>query len=116
MEFTLGLIGGITGILAALIALIIAGIGDAFEMEGAGEISTLGWFAVLAGVVGIAGSIVVKFHAKVGGILMLVAGVGGAIAISMFWILSGILLIAGGLVGVIRKTKPVPAAVQQTEA
>ena len=42
-EFVLGLIGGIFGIICAFIALLIGGMGAAFEAEGANTIIGLGW-------------------------------------------------------------------------
>lgn len=104
-EFVLGLIGGVIGIFAAMIALMIGGIGAEFGASDGNTIIALGWVAVLLAIVGIVGSVIVKFKPKVGGILLLVSGVGGFICISAFWILSGVLLIIGGLMGVVRKNK-----------
>ncbi|PGZ97119.1 hypothetical protein COE51_15155 [Bacillus pseudomycoides] len=104
-EFVLGLIGGIFGILCAFMALMIGGIGAAFEADGANSIIGLGWAAIALSILGIVGSVMVKSKAKVGGIMMLVAAIGGIICISAFYILPGILLLIGGLMGVFRKEK-----------
>ncbi|MDA1657918.1 DUF4064 domain-containing protein [Bacillus cereus group sp. TH150LC] len=104
-EFVLGLIGGIFGIICAFIALMIGGMGAAFEADGANTIIGLGWGAVGLSTLGIVGSVMVKSKAKVGGIMMTVAAVGGFICISAVYLLPGILLLIGGLMGIFRKDK-----------
>lgn len=104
-EFVLGLIGGIFGIICAFIALLIGGMGAAFEAEGANTIIGLGWGAVGLSILGIVGSVMVRSKAKAGGIMMTVAAIGGFICISIFFLLPGILLLIGGLMGIFRKDK-----------
>lgn len=107
-EFVLGLIGGIFGIICAFIALMIGGMGAAFE--GADSIIGLGWGAVALSILGIVGCVVVKKNAKVGGIMMTVASIGGFICISIFYLLPGVLLLIGGLMGIFRKDKDAVSA------
>jgi hypothetical protein len=102
-EFVLGLLGGIFGVIGAILALVVGGVDAAFN--GKSDIIGLGWGAVFLSLLGIIGSVVVKFKPKLGGILMLVAAIGGIICISAFYILPGILLLIGGLMGVFRKEK-----------
>ncbi|HDX9654372.1 hypothetical protein COM65_19320 [Bacillus wiedmannii] len=109
-EFVLGLIGGIFGIICAFIALMIGGMGAAFEAEGAESIIGLGWGAVALSILGIVGCVVVKKNAKVGGIMMTVAAIGGFICISIFYLLPGVLLLIGGLMGIFRKDKAAVSA------
>jgi hypothetical protein len=104
-EFVLGLLGGIFGFLAAIMALFIGGVDAAFNSSGTSEVIGLGWGAIILSIVGIIGSVVVKFKAKTGGIFMLVSAIGGVICISMFYILPALLLFIGGLMGVFRKQK-----------
>ncbi|EEM56591.1 MULTISPECIES: DUF4064 domain-containing protein [Bacillus cereus group] len=104
-EFVLGLIGGIFGIICAFIALLIGGMGAAFEAEGATTIIGLGWGAVGLSILGIVGSVMVRSKAKAGGIMMTVAAIGGFICISIFFLLPGVLLLIGGLMGIFRKVK-----------
>lgn len=104
-EFVLGLIGGIFGILGAILALMVGGLGAAFEAEGANSIIGLGWAAVGLSILGIVGSVVVKSKAKAGGIMMTIAAISGIICIFVFYILPGILLLIGGLMGIFRKDK-----------
>ncbi|WP_144513692.1 DUF4064 domain-containing protein [Bacillus mycoides] len=109
-EFVLGLIGGIFGIICAFIALLIGGMGAAFEAEGANTIIGLGWGAVGLSILGIVGSVMVRGKAKVGGIMMTVAAIGGFICISIVYLLPGVLLLIGGLMGIFRKDKAAVSA------
>ncbi|VXC71432.1 conserved membrane hypothetical protein [Bacillus mycoides] len=109
-EFVLGLIGGIFGIICAFIALLIGGMGAAFEAEGANTIIGLGWGAVGLSILGIVGSVMVRSKAKVGGIMMTIAAIGGFICISIFFLLPGVLLLIGGLMGIFRKDKAAVSA------
>ncbi|CAM4333279.1 MULTISPECIES: DUF4064 domain-containing protein [Bacillus] len=109
-EFVLGLIGGIFGVICAFIALMIGGMGAAFEAEGANTIIGLGWGAVGLSILGIVGSVMVRSKAKVGGIMMTIAAIGGFICISIFYLLPGVLLLIGGLMGIFRKNKATVSA------
>lgn len=102
-EFVLGLIGGIFGFLAAILALFIGGVDAAFSNSGSSEITGLGWAAFLFSALAIVGSVVVKSKAKVGGILLLISAVGGLISISMFYLISTVLIGIAGLMGVLKK-------------
>lgn len=97
-EFVLGLIGGIFGIICIFITLMIGGMGDAFEAEGANTMIRLGWGAVSL-------SVMVRSKGKVGDIMMTVAAIGGFVCISIFYLLPGVLLLIGGLMGIFRKDK-----------
>ncbi|EEK52352.1 DUF4064 domain-containing protein [Bacillus cereus ATCC 10876] len=109
-EFVLGLIGGIFGIICAFIALLIGGMGAAFEADGANTVIGLGWGAVALSILGIVGSVMVRSKAKVGGIMMTVAAIGGFICISIIYLLPGVLLLIGGLMGIFRKDKATVSA------
>ena len=109
-ECVLGLIGGIFGVICAFIALMIGGMGAAFEAEGANTIIGLGWGAVGLSILGIVGSVMVRSKAKVGGIMMTIAAIGGFICISIFYLLPGVLLLIGGLMGIFRKNKATVSA------
>lgn len=102
-EFVLGLIGGILGVPIAFLALFIGGIGSAAGEADGDTVIMLGWLAVFVSIIGIIGSVLVKFKPKFGGVLLLLSGIVGFIAVSFFWILSGVLLIISGLMGLIRK-------------
>ncbi|AKO91962.1 hypothetical protein BEH_07535 [Priestia filamentosa] len=104
-EFTLGLIGGIFGILFAFAALFMGVIDSALNASGTSSLTGLGWGAVIMSIIGIIGSVIVKSKAKLGGALMLIAAIGGFICISMFYIISGVLLLIAGIMGLVRKDK-----------
>ncbi|MDA1972805.1 DUF4064 domain-containing protein [Bacillus cereus] len=110
VEFVLGLIGGIFGIICAFVALLIGGMGAAFEADGANTVIGLGWGAVALSILGIVGSVMVRSKAKVGGIMMTVAAIGGFICISIIYLLPGVLLLIGGLMGIFRKDKATVSA------
>lgn len=102
-EFVLGLIGGIFGVIAGIIALFIGGLGEAFGAEGTGTIGGLAFGAIIFSVLGIIGSVLVRSKGKLGGIFMTVAAVGGFICVSAFYILPGVLLLIPGLMGLFKK-------------
>ncbi|WP_420973904.1 DUF4064 domain-containing protein [Bacillus thuringiensis] len=109
-EFVLGLIGGIFGIICAFVALLIGGMGAAFEADRANTVIGLGWGAVALSILGIVGSVMVRSKAKVGGIMMTVAAIGGFICISIIYLLPGVLLLIDGLMGIFRKDKATVSA------
>ncbi|MDE9537504.1 hypothetical protein KKI91_23300, partial [Xenorhabdus bovienii] len=84
---------GIFGIICAFVALLIGGMGAAFEADGANTVIGLGWGAVALSILGIVGSVMVRSKAKVGGIMMTVAAIGGFICISIIYLLPGVLLL-----------------------
>ncbi|OMG02699.1 hypothetical protein BK146_00985 [Paenibacillus sp. FSL R7-0333] len=103
--FAMGLIGGITGIIASLLAMAIGGVDAAFSDSGTSSITGLAVSALLFSILGIVGSAFSKSKPKLAGYLMLVSGVAGAISISLFYVLSGVLLIVAGFMGVLSKKK-----------
>ncbi|GGA16112.1 DUF4064 domain-containing protein [Virgibacillus dakarensis] len=109
-EFVLGLIGGIIGFFAAILALFIGGVDAAFSSDGTSEVTGLGWAAFLFSALAIVGSVVVKSKAKAGGILLLISAVGGLISISMFYLISAVLIGIAGFMGIFKKEKEKQAA------
>ncbi|HLS09872.1 DUF4064 domain-containing protein [Lentibacillus sp.] len=104
-EFVLGLIGGIIGFFAAILALFVGGVDAAFSESGSSSITGLGWSAFVFSALAIVGAVVVKSKANLGGILLIVSAIGGLISISMFYLISFILIGIAGLMGVFRKDK-----------
>src|SRR5699024_11636779 len=98
-SFVLGLVGGILGILAAILAMFIGGVGSAFEASDSGSIIGLGFSALLDSVLGIVVAALVKGKPKVGSLLMFIAGIWVIISISAFYVVSGIFLIIAALIG-----------------
>jgi hypothetical protein len=105
--FVMGLLGGIFGVIASLLAMFIGGAAAAFGADGAGQITGLAVAALLLSVLGIVGAALVNSKPKLGGAFMLAAGVGGFICIFMFYILSAILFVVAGFMGVLKKNNQV---------
>jgi hypothetical protein len=104
----LGIIGGVLGIIAGIAAMMIGGIGVAFEAEDAGMIGGLGFFAIVFGVTGIVGGALANRSPKLAASLELAAGVLGFIAVSMFWIPAGLCLIVGALLAFLGRKQSSP--------
>ncbi|EPN8825234.1 DUF4064 domain-containing protein [Listeria monocytogenes] len=101
-EFVLGLIGGITGILTAIIVMTIGGAASIFEAEGADAVATTGFIALLFSILGLVGACITKKHHLLGGTFMISAVLGGTISVSLFYIVPLILFAIAGLMAVIR--------------
>lgn len=107
-SLVLGIIGGVFGIIAGFLAMLIGGAGAAFQAQDSGTIIGLGFAAVFIGVVAIVGGALAPRYPKAAAILQLFSCVAGFIAVSLFWIFSGILLLIGaGLAFFGRKARPV---------
>lgn len=104
-SLVLGIVGGVFGILAGLLAMMVGGIGSAFEAEGSGSVVGLGFAAIMLGVLGIIGGALSNRSPGTASILQIIAAIGGFIAVSLFWVLSGVLLIAGGVMAFLARRK-----------
>jgi hypothetical protein len=96
-DFVLGLLGGIFGFFAGLLALGFGGLGEALGASSATSIIGLGALAILASIIGIVGAAISGGRPKAGGGLMIISGILGLIAVSMFYLLSTVLLVVGGI-------------------
>jgi len=101
----LGIVGGVFGIIFALIAMFVGGLGAALAEEGSGTLIGLGFVAILLAIAAIVGGALAKNHRMAAIILLLVPGVVGFVMISLAWILPGLLLIVGGLLEVFAKDR-----------
>ncbi|EAD4096384.1 DUF4064 domain-containing protein [Listeria monocytogenes] len=101
-EFVLGLIGGITGILTAILVMTIGGAASLFEADGAYSVTTTGFIALLFSILGLVGACIVKEHHLLGSTFMISAALGGTISISLFYIVPLVLFAIAGLMGMIR--------------
>lgn len=100
-EMVLGVIGGVFGLLGAILAIVVGGIGAAFGMGS--EILYLGFGAIMFSIIGIVGAVLDnKGHAAA---LMLIAGIGGFIMVSAAYIIGGPLLIIGGILAFRKRKK-----------
>lgn len=93
----LGIVGGVFGILGALLAMVVGGMGAAFGAEGSGTIVGLGFAAVFVAVLGIVGGSLTRSRPPVGALLQLLAGVAGFVAVSAAWLIAGPLLLLGAI-------------------
>lgn len=105
----LGIVGGVFGIIAGIFAMTVGGIGAAFQAEGAGTITGLGFAAILLSVLGIAGGGVALRYPRASALLQLIAGLGGFIAVSWFWIPAGVCLLVGALLSFLGRRPAGPA-------
>lgn len=109
VEFILGLIGGISGIICAFIAMIIGGTTAAFGSTSTGNsIITCSIIALLLSVLAIVGSVIISSKTRLAGIFLIIAAIGGFICIFMFYVLPGVLLIISGLMCLIKKDNVAP--------
>jgi len=96
-----GIVGGVTGILAGLFAILVGGLGAAFEANDSGLILGLGLGACFLGVCGIVGGALAPRFPIVSAILQAGVGLMGFVAVSFFWILSGLLLLVGAVLAAV---------------
>lgn len=110
--FAMGLVGGIFGIIAAIVAMMIGGLDAAFSETGTSDISTFAIVALLVSIVGIVGSAFSKSKPKLAGWLMLISAFVGFMSISMAYVLPGVLLAVAGFMGIFsrKKIKDAPTA------
>ncbi|MFZ1022103.1 MAG: hypothetical protein WCE82_06360 [Halobacteriota archaeon] len=107
--FWLGIIGGIFGILAAVLVVLIGGIGQAFNATGASSLYTNAAGAFIFSIVGIAGG-VLEQRKIIGAVLMIVGALGVVISISLFGVLTFILFLVGGIIILMQKRERVAGA------
>ncbi|MBE3556190.1 MAG: hypothetical protein IMW91_03825 [Firmicutes bacterium] len=93
----LGILGGITGLIAVIFVLFVEGIGHVFQAEGAETVLRLGWAAIPLSIVGIVGGGLSLGKPTVFRILQLISGIGGLIVISLFFIPATIMLVVGAV-------------------
>jgi len=94
-SFWLGIIGGIFGIIGGTLAILIGGIGGAFNMSGSFTVFGLGVIAILISFIGMAAGALT--NQQLGGALLVLTAVGIVVAISFAGILSAIIFFIGGV-------------------
>ncbi|MDW7981501.1 MAG: hypothetical protein RMH81_01600 [Thermomicrobium sp.] len=90
-----GILGGVVGLIAALLTLGIGGLFAAFQAEDAGTIVGGGFLAILFAALGIVGGALALRRPGASAVLQVVAAVGGLVAISVFWTPSAVLFALG---------------------
>ena len=100
--FWLGIIGGIFGILGALVAIMLQGIGEALNATSGTSLYYNAAGAIIFSVVGMAGG-ALEQRRILGGLLMIIGAIGVLISISLFGVLTLILFVIGGILILARK-------------
>ncbi len=112
----LGILGGIFGILSAVAALFIGGLGGAFEAEGSETIVGLGWSALFFCFLGLLGAALALAKPRAAAAIMLVAAIGITISISLFAVIAAPLLLIAAILAFLGRQKGDERIVIQTEA
>lgn len=104
----IGTIGGIIGIIASVIPMLVDGAlheaGSVFDVSGAGDTSTgIGLAALILSVFGIVGSSMAKTKPRAAAMLLLSCGVAGFVLMGKLWIVTGALFIIAGIMGLLSK-------------
>ena len=80
----LGIIAGLAGLVSAVLALMVGGLGAAVEAEGASQVITLGWSALgLSLLLGLIGAALWIAKPQLGELIMAAGGVAIVFSISM---------------------------------
>ena len=93
----LGIIAGLAGIVSAVLALLVGGLGGAFDAEGAGTVVGLGWSALGFSLLGLVGAALSLAKSRIAAVIMLVAGVAVGISISLFAVIATPLFLVAAL-------------------
>jgi hypothetical protein len=83
-ELVLGIVGGIFGIIAGLLALFVGGFGAILDVQGAETVMGLGFGAIILGVIGVIGGAIVNRNTKLASKLLVGGGVLGFVMVSIF--------------------------------
>src|SRR3954467_2931658 len=79
----IGIIAGLASLLSAVLALMVGGLGAAFEAEGASQVITLGWSALGLSLLVLIGAALWIAKPQLGELIMAAAGVAMVFSISM---------------------------------
>lgn len=102
----IALIAGIFGVLAAIVTLMIGGIGAGFEAEGASTVVGLGWGGIgFSFLTIILGAVTMGAKGKIPGILLMLCAIAGAITGGTLVAVCMILALIGGLLATIGTKK-----------
>jgi hypothetical protein len=93
----LGIIAGIAGLISAVFALAVGGLGGAFEAEGAQEVVGLGWSALFFSLLGLVGAALSLARPVIAAVMMIVAAIAIAISISLFAVIATPLFLVAAL-------------------
>lgn len=102
-EMVLGIIGGVFGMIAGVMALFVGGIGEALE-EGTGSgVAGLGLACIVVSILALVLSCMINKNRILFGWLIIICGILNIIFVSAFGILSGIIIAVSGIIALSRK-------------
>jgi len=111
----LGIIAGLAGLVSAVLALFVGGLGGAFDAEGASTVVGLGWSALGFSLLGLVGAALSLAKPVLAAVIMLIAGVAVAISISLFAVIATPLFLIAALLAFLgRNTSREEITVQTT--
>jgi hypothetical protein len=93
----LGIIGGLFGIISAVITLFVGGIGGAVGAEGAGTVVGLGWAALFFSLLGLVGAAPSLAKPVLAAVIMAITAIAIAISISLFAVIATPMLLIAAL-------------------
>jgi hypothetical protein len=93
----LGIVAGLAGLVSAVLALMVGGIGAAVEAEAASQVIGLGWSALGFSLLGLFGAAMSIAKPRLAALVMAVAGIAVAISISLFAVIATPLFLVGAL-------------------
>ncbi len=110
----LGIIAGLAGLVSAVLALMVGGVGAAFEPEGASQIIGLGWSALGLSLLGLIGAALWIAKPQLAPLIMTAAGVAIVFSISMFAVIARPLFLVAALLGRVRQEAQGPPRTQRS--
>lgn len=106
------IIAGVFGVGAALVTLLVGGLGSAMRSAGSGTVVALGWGGVFfAFAVIVFGAVCITAKSRVPGYLLMVSAVFGAILGGTLVAVFMVLALVGGMLATIGVKKPKPEVV-----
>ena len=84
----IGIIAGLAGLVSAVLALMVGGLGAAVELEGASQVIGLGWSALGLSLLGLIGAALWSAKPHLAPLIMAIAGFAIVFSISMFAVIA----------------------------
>lgn len=93
----LGILGGVFGLIGAILAIGLGGVGHALGSQDVASVSKNGIVALFAAIAGLVGAILIFKNTKLAGWLMIGSAVIGFIAAFLAYIISAIFFLIAGI-------------------
>lgn len=93
----LGILGGVFGLIGALFAFGLSGVGQSLGSQDVASVSKNGVIALLASITGLVGAVLVFKNTKLSGWLMIGSAIIGFIAAFLAYIMSAIFFFIAGI-------------------